>query len=140
MSTIDKKYLEQIKFELNNEIHKLIEVNQKPSGGHIDEGFVESFADGIGVISGLEKAKIGQKLQFPTSTKRAGEEIFGQIIDIDENTVSCIVFGEERFVKEKDIVLLDKTQDVLSVFVSEAQLGHVVDPFGRPVDIDEMED
>ncbi|MFH1052003.1 MAG: F0F1 ATP synthase subunit alpha [bacterium] len=140
MSTIDKKYLEQIQSELNNEIAKLIEINQKPSGGHIDEGFVESFADGIGVISGLEKAKIGQKLQFPTSTKRAGEEIFGQIIDIDENTVSCIVFGEERFVKEKDKVLLDKTQDVLSVFASEAQLGHVVDPFGRPIDLEESDE
>jgi len=139
MSAIDKKYLEQIQFELNNEIAKLIDMNQKPSGGHIDIGFVESFADGIGVISGLEKAKIGQKLQFPTSTKRAGEEIFGQIIDIDENTVSCIVFGEERFVKEKDKVLLDKSQDVLSVFASEAQLGHVVDPFGRPMDLEESD-
>jgi len=137
MTTIDSKYLEQIKEELNRDIHQLIDVNRKPSGGKVYIGNVESFADGIGIISGLDKAKIGQKVIFPTSTNRAEEEIFGQIIDIDEDTVSCVVFGEERFVKEGDEVTLDTAEDVLSVFASETQLGHVIDPFGRPMDISE---
>lgn len=115
---------------------------------------VVEFSDGVALVEGLTGAKIGQKIILPDSSERTDTkyEIFGQIMDIEENYngevyARCIIFGEERFVKEGDLVKIadeDKNEpvwqdNVLSVEVSEETLGKVVDPFGRFISIEDKD-
>jgi F-type H+-transporting ATPase subunit alpha len=124
--------------ELEQELQNLLVENIKTPNNNKKEGLVVSFRDGVGVIDGLEEAKIGQKLLFQESTKRAkdnGEDIepiFGQIFDIDEHSINCIVFGEERFVKQGDKAVLDTNDLLLTVSIQPENIfGSVIDPFGR---------
>lgn len=107
---------------------------------------IVEFSDGVALVEGLKDAKVGQKIILPDSTARTdtNDEIFGQVMDIEENYngevyTRCIIFGEERFVKEGDKVILPGADEVLSVDVSDETLGKVVDPFGRFIPIDEKD-
>lgn len=115
---------------------------------------VVEFSDGVALVEGLTGAKIGQKIILPDSSERMDTkyEVFGQVMDIEENYngevyARCIIFGEERFVKEGDLVKIsdeDKNEQVgqdkvLSVEVSEETLGKVVDPFGRFISIEDKD-
>ena len=141
---IDTK-LERLSNIINKEIADIIEIKKQSHKLDTDRGVVVSFADGVAIVEGVTSARIGQRVVLPMSTKRAkandklNEEIFGQIMDIETDYVECIVFGEERFIKEGDEVLLEGKTESIATFVSEALLGQVIDPFGRIVDVEKEE-
>jgi len=110
-------------------------------------GRVLSFADGVATVSGLYDVKIGEKLIFEDSYNHAIDEgnpddpeIFGVVEDVDEFSVKCLVFGEERFVMQGDRVKSAKQE--LKIPVSSDMLGKVLDPFCRvmPVASDDEEE
>jgi len=101
--------IKSIEDNLQKELNNLLKAKTTTTLRSGMVGYVSDFADGVGHISGLDIARIGQKLQFPESTERArrlaGEEeleIFGLAVDVDEDSIGCIVFGEERFIKQGD--------------------------------------
>ena len=58
--------------------------------------------------------------------------VFGMVLNLDEDNVGCILFGESRDVKEGDTV--KRTGRVASMPVGEQMLGRVVNPLGQPID------
>ncbi len=91
-------------------------------------GRVVEVGDGIARIYGLSKAMAGELIEFQTSEG----SIMGQVMNLEQDTVGAVVFGDYLAVKEGDTV--KSTGRLLEVPVGEALLGRVVDPLGRPLD------
>jgi F-type H+/Na+-transporting ATPase subunit alpha len=88
-------------------------------------GKVIEVGDGIARIYGLRGAMAGEMLEFPGG-------IFGQVFNLEEETVGAVILGEYKELKEGDLVRT--TGELLSVPVGEALLGRVVNPLGQPID------
>jgi len=91
-------------------------------------GRVLKIFDGIAIISGLSEAMMSEILVFKTSKG----EITGVALNLEENEVGAIVFGNYTAIKEGDEVVA--TKRILEVPVGEALIGRVVDPLGEPLD------
>ena len=105
------------------------EIEQFSSELEISEvGRVVEVGDGIARIYGLSKAMAGELIEFETD--EGG--VMGQVMNLEEDTVGAVVYGNFLQVKEGDTV--KATGKLLSVPVGEALLGRVVDPLGSPID------
>ena len=91
-------------------------------------GRVVEVGDGIARIYGLSTAMAGELVEFQTG-KGA---VMGQVMNLEEDTVGCVIYGDYLSVKEGDLV--KSTGRLLEVPVGETMLGRVVDPLGRPID------
>ena len=90
-----------------------------------DVGTVLQVGDGIARIYGLSKVAAGELLEFPNN-------VMGMALNLEEDNVGAVLFGESDSVKEGDTV---KRTDILaSIPVGEAMLGRVIDPLGEPID------
>ncbi len=90
-----------------------------------DVGTVLQVGDGIARVYGLSKVMMSELLEFPNG-------VMGVAMNLEEDNVGCILFGEDTLVKEGDIVR--RTGRVLSVPVGEKLLGRVINPLGQPLD------
>jgi F-type H+-transporting ATPase subunit alpha len=88
-------------------------------------GSVLSVGDGIARIHGLEKAMMGEMLEFPHG-------VFGIALNLEEDQVGAVLLGEYTAVKEGDVVR--RTRTIISVPVGDALIGRVVNPLGQPLD------
>lgn len=88
-------------------------------------GKVLSVGDGIATIYGLNSIKAGERLKFENN-------IDGMALNLDEDTVGAVIFGETRSIHEGTMV--EATQSVMQVPVGLGLLGRVVDALGNPVD------
>ncbi len=105
------------------------EIEQFSSELEISEvGRVVEIGDGIARIYGLSKAMAGELIEFETDSGA----IMGQVMNLEEDTVGAIVYGNYLSVKEGDTV--KATGKLLEVPVGESLLGRVVDPLGQPID------
>jgi F-type H+/Na+-transporting ATPase subunit alpha len=111
-----------------DEISRIIE--QKISGfeREIDlqeTGTVISVGDGIARIYGLENALSGELVEFP-------HNIIGMVLNLEEDNVGVVIFGEAEMIKEGDLV--KRTNRIAQVPVGEGLVGRVVDALGNPLD------
>jgi len=90
-----------------------------------ETGVVLSVGDGIARVYGLEKAMAGELIEFPNN-------IYGMALNLEEDNVGCAIFGEDKYIKEGDMV--KRTGRIVEVPVGEALLGRVVNPLGQPID------
>lgn len=90
-----------------------------------DSGTVLQVGDGIARIYGLTKVMMSELIEFPN-------DVFGMVLNLEEDNVGCVLFGESTLVKEGDTVR--RTKRVASMPVGEAMLGRVITPLGIPVD------
>src|SRR5713101_5176142 len=88
-------------------------------------GSVISVGDGIARVHGLEKVMFGEMIAFP-------HNVFGIALNLEEDQVGAVLFGEYTEIKEGDMV--KRTNTIMSVPVGEALGGRVVDPLGQPLD------
>ncbi len=88
-------------------------------------GTVLQVGDGIARIYGLSKVMAGELVEFPN-------DVFGMTLNLEEDSVGCVLFGETNLVKEGDTV--KRTGKVASMPVGEAMLGRVITPLGVPLD------
>jgi F-type H+-transporting ATPase subunit alpha len=102
-------------------------------------GFVTVVGDGVAQIEGLPHAAMGEMVRFETahgkSLKEAVEkpsEVFGVVLNLEEESVRAIILGETDAVAEGMPVV--PTGQILSIPVGEALLGRVVSPLGEPLD------
>ncbi|MCX7978873.1 MAG: F0F1 ATP synthase subunit alpha, partial [Bdellovibrionaceae bacterium] len=100
-----------------NQYNKKIEI--------CETGSVLSVGDGVARVYGLENAMAGELVEFPGS-------VFGMVLNLEEASVGVVIFGEDRHIKEGDLV--KRTKKIVQVPVGEALLGRVVDALGRPLD------
>ena len=90
-----------------------------------DVGTVIQVADGIARVHGLEKAMQGELLEFPN-------EIYGMVLNLEEDNVGVVMLGDSTSIGEGDIV--KTTGRVVEVPVGDAMLGRVVNALGQPID------
>ena len=90
-----------------------------------DVGTVIQVADGIARVHGLENAMQGELLEFPG-------EIYGMVLNLEEDNVGAVLLGSSHNINEGDIV--KTTGRVVEVPVGDAMLGRVVNALGQPVD------
>src|SRR5437867_1950216 len=93
-------------------------------------GTVLEVKDGIARIYGLTAAMAGEMLEFTAS--EAGEKITGLALNLEEDNIGAVIFGDYLQLREGDEVR--RTARVLEVAVGPALVGRVVDALGRPVD------
>ena len=90
-----------------------------------DVGTVIQVADGIARVHGLENAMQGELLEFPG-------EIYGMVLNLEEDNVGAVLLGNARNINEGDMV--KTTGRVVEVPVGDALLGRVVNALGQPID------
>lgn len=90
-----------------------------------DVGTVIQVADGIARIHGLENAMQGELLEFPG-------EVYGMILNLEEDNVGAVLLGDHRNINEGDTV--KTTGRVVEVPVGDCMLGRVVNALGQPID------
>ena len=58
--------------------------------------------------------------------------VFGMALNLEEDNVGLVLFGESSLVKEGD--LAKRTERIVEIPVGEEMLGRIVNPLGQPVD------
>jgi F-type H+-transporting ATPase subunit alpha len=111
-----------------NEINEIIrqQIQNFEAGVTVMEvGTVIKVGDGISEIHGLEKVMAGELLEFP-------HEVRGLALNLEEDKVGAVLFGEFQKIKEGDLV--KRTGRIMQVPVGQALIGRVLDALGNPVD------
>lgn len=90
-----------------------------------DIGTVVQAADGIVRVHGLKNAMQGELLEFPN-------EVYGMVMNLEEDNVGAVLLGSASQISEGDIV--KTTGRVVEVPVGDALLGRVVNALGQPID------
>ncbi len=90
-----------------------------------ETGTILTVGDGIARIYGLENAMAGELLLFP-------HDIYGMVLNLEEDNVGAVLFGEDIEISEGDEV--KRTGRIVEVPVGEALLGRVVNALGQPID------
>ncbi|AFA47030.1 F0F1 ATP synthase subunit alpha [Acetobacterium woodii] len=91
----------------------------------VDVGTVIQVGDGVARVHGLENAMAGELLAFPN-------EVYGMVLNLEEDNVGCVLLGYDDDIVEGDIVRC--TGRIVEVPVGEAMIGRVVNALGFPVD------
>src|SRR5438477_4275885 len=111
-----------------NEINEIIrqQIENFETGVTVSEvGTVIKVGDGIAEIHGLEKVMAGELLEFP-------HEVRGLALNLEEDKVGTVLFGEFQAVMEGDLV--KRTGRIMQVPVGDAMIGRVVNALGLPID------
>jgi F-type H+/Na+-transporting ATPase subunit alpha len=90
-----------------------------------DVGTVLQIGDGVARVYGLSHAMMSELVEFPHG-------VFGMVLNLEEDNVGCMLFGESREISEGDTV--KRTGRVASMPVGEGMLGRVVNSLGQPID------
>ena len=88
-------------------------------------GEVIAVGDGVARVSGLENVMSSELVELPNG-------VFGMALNLEEDNVGLVLFGESSLVKEGD--LAKRTERIVEIPVGEAMLGRIVNPLGQPVD------
>jgi F-type H+-transporting ATPase subunit alpha len=90
-----------------------------------DVGTVLQVGDGVARVYGLSKALMSELVEFPRG-------VFGMVLNLEEDNVGCMLFGESAEIKEGDQV--KRTGRVASMPVGDTMLGRVINALGHPAD------
>tara|TARA_B100000686_G_scaffold299332_1_gene333030 strand:- start:18 stop:1541 length:1524 start_codon:yes stop_codon:yes gene_type:complete len=88
-------------------------------------GEITYIGDGVARVSGLENVMSSELIELPN-------DIFGMALNLEEDSVGIVLFGDSSLVKEGDIA--KRTGKIVEVPIGEALLGRVVNPLGQPMD------
>lgn len=101
------------------------ELEKKPKVVSEETGVVSQVKDGVVILDGLNQVAYGELIEFK-------KNLLGYVIDLTEDEVGAIILGDYTGIAAGDTAkALGYT---LSVPVSEAILGRVVDSLGMPID------
>ena len=99
--------------------------NAKSEAELEETGTVLQVGDGVARVYGLTKAQSGELLSFPNG-------LTGLVLNLEEDNVGAVLFGESSLVKEGDTVR--RTRKIASVKAGHGLCGRVVDGLGNPID------
>ena len=88
-------------------------------------GQVLSVGDGVARVYGLDQVQAGEMVEFPNGIR-------GMALNLEIDNVGVVIFGNDRDIKEGDIV--KRTGAIVDVPVGKGLLGRVVDGLGNPID------
>ncbi|MBI2327546.1 F0F1 ATP synthase subunit alpha [Candidatus Curtissbacteria bacterium] len=99
-------------------------------------GKIIEIGDGVAQVSGLSDVAASEIVSFPPSGPEAhragGHNITGLALNLEQDNVGVIIFGEWAKLQEGDEC--QTTGRVLEVPVGDALIGRVVDALGKPID------
>lgn len=90
-----------------------------------ETGRVLSIGDGIARVYGLKNCQAEEMVEFSSGLK-------GMALNLEPDNVGVVVFGNDKLIKEGDIV--KRTGSIVDVPVGPELLGRVVDALGNPID------
>jgi len=90
-----------------------------------ETGRVLSIGDGIARVYGLKNIQAEEMVEFSSGLK-------GMALNLEPDNVGVVVFGNDKLIKEGDIV--KRTGAIVDVPVGMEILGRVVDALGNPID------
>jgi len=105
---------------------KIIKTSLEKYMSYNYRGRVISVGDGIANVAGLYKIQSGEMVEFAPSGAK------GMALNLDKEKVGVVIFGNDREIKENDVVKCTGT--LLSVPVGKELLSRVVDPLGTYLD------
>ena len=111
-----------------SEVTKILKEQIKKFGekAEVSEvGQVLSVGDGIARVYGLDNVQAGEMVEFSGGIK-------GMALNLEKDNVGVVIFGDDRSIKEGDIV--KRTQAIVDAPVGKNLLGRVVDALGNPID------
>lgn len=111
-----------------DEISSILKDQIKSFDAEIDiaeTGTIIYIGDGIARIYGLENAMASELLEFPGS-------VYGMVLNIEEDSVGCVILGEYKDIKEGDQV--KRTGRIVQVPTGHSMIGRVINAVGQPVD------
>lgn len=110
------------------EISSILEeriLGSAPKADLDETGRVLSIGDGIARVYGLKNIQADEMVEFSSGLK-------GMALNLEPDNVGVVVFGNDKLIKEGDIV--KRTGAIVDVPVGEQLLGRVVDALGNPID------
>lgn len=90
-----------------------------------ETGRVLTIGDGIARVYGLKNIQAEEMVEFSSGLK-------GMALNLEADNVGVVVFGNDRLIKEGDIV--KRTGAIVDVPIGDELLGRVVDALGNPID------
>ncbi|CAM2096139.1 unnamed protein product [Caretta caretta] len=90
-----------------------------------ETGRVLSIGDGIARVYGLRNVQAEEMVEFSSGLK-------GMSLNLEPDNVGVVVFGNDRLIKEGDVV--KRTGAIVDVPVGDELLGRVVDALGNAID------
>ncbi|MGY8993000.1 MAG: F0F1 ATP synthase subunit alpha, partial [Rhodospirillales bacterium] len=88
-------------------------------------GQVLSVGDGVARVYGLDKVQAGEMVEFPGGIR-------GMALNLENDNVGVVIFGDDRDIKEGDTV--KRTGTIVDVPIGLGLLGRVIDALGNPID------
>ena len=88
-------------------------------------GRVLAVGDGIARVYGLDQVQAGEMVEFPGGIK-------GMALNLESDNVGVVIFGDDRTIKEGDLV--KRTGTIVDTPVGKGVLGRVIDALGEPID------
>jgi F-type H+-transporting ATPase subunit alpha len=102
------------------------QIKNLDAGADVAEiGQVLSVTDGVAQIYGLDNVQAGEMIEFEGG-------VMGLALNLEEDAVGAVIFGDDRDIKEGQIVRC--TKKIMEVPTGEALLGRVVNALGQPID------
>ena len=111
--------------EIASILRERIEGMDVESADLSEVGTVLEIGDGIARIHGVDNCMSLEMLDLP-------HDVVGLALNLEEDNVGAVLFGEWDLVSEGDTV--KRTKRLLEIPVGEQLLGRLVDPLGRPLD------
>ena len=111
-----------------SEVTKILKEQIKKFGekAEVSEvGQVLSVGDGIARVYGLDNVQAGEMVEFSSGLK-------GMALNLENDNVGVVIFGDDRSIKEGDVV--KRTKAIVDAPVGKNLLGRVVDALGNPID------
>ena len=106
------------------EIQKQIDQSRfSPTAKNV--GKIAEIGDGVARVWGLSDVSASEIISFPHNIK-------GLALNLEEDTVGVIIFGDWTKLKEGDTA--ETTGKILEIPVGEGLIGRVIDALGRPID------
>ncbi len=90
-----------------------------------ETGTILSVGDGIARVYGLRNVMSSELIEFPGG-------VMGMALNLEEDNVGCVLFGETVGIKEGDQVR--RTKRIVEIPVGEGIIGRVVNAIGEPID------
>ncbi|RWS25583.1 ATP synthase subunit alpha-like protein [Leptotrombidium deliense] len=100
-------------------------LGKAPTADLEETGRVLSIGDGIARVYGLKNIQAEEMVEFSSGLK-------GMALNLEPDNVGIVVFGNDKLIKEGDIV--KRTGAIVDVPVGDGLLGRVVDALGNPID------
>ena len=88
-------------------------------------GEIVYIGDGVARVNGLENVMSSELVELPNN-------VFGMALNLEEDSVGIVLFGDSSLVKEGDIA--KRTGKIVEVPIGDELLGRVVDPLGQAMD------